>query len=322
MAFKSFQEYLTDSGKMVEKPQVKVVAGYEGKIPESPENSKKDPSAGGAKDSKNGHKPYKAGSDAKNPNKAEKGFAHEGDSDLKYEPETSVKKTNHGGEEVKSWLDSSSVTEWLNKTKNLSNAKFVNQMRENTVGLAVNEVKNVVQLCVENEKNIQQFVFELKRSNILEQFVSELLKHESAIKQAIVTVNESTLGKKVLSEMNYMSSDDEFDSEDSEDDMVDLDMDDEDMDDDSEDEDMDDEDMGDDSEDEDMDDEDMDDEDMDDDSEGEDMDYKGTEGEDGIDDEEIPHEEDDTALSDSFGKRHAHHALKKMSSPPRPSDEI
>ena len=320
MAFKSFQEYLNDSGKMVEKPQVKVVAGYEGKVPEAPEKTEKDPQAGGAKAVKGTHKPYKAGTDAKNPNKAEKGFAHEGDNDLKYEPKTDVKKSNYGGEEAKSWLDSSSVTEWLNKTRNLSDAKFVNKMREATNGLAINEIKNAVNVCAENEKNIQHFIFELKRNNLLEQFVKEALKHESAVKTAINDINESSLGKKVLIEMNYMSADDEdmedegtqpqddenFDDE--SDDMDDSDY--EDMgDEDSEDEDMDDEDM---SDEEDMEDEDMDDEE----SEDEDMEDEGE------DDEDMSHDEDETALSDTFGKGHAHHALKKMSPPPMPSDEV
>jgi len=318
MSFKSFQEYLNDTGKMVEKPEVKVVAGYEGETPTSPEKTKKDPNAGGAKDSKSTNKPYKAGTDAKNPNKAEKGFAHEGDSDLKYEPTTNVKKSNYGGDEVKSWLDSSSVTEWLNKTRNLSGAKFVSQMRNETSGTSIGQIKETVNLCENNSKNIQQLIFELKRHKLLGKFITEACKHGTGIKAIVEEIKKNTLFQKAINEMSYMSSDNEDDMSNDE---YEPDMSDDDSDEEENDMSDDEDDMSDDDEDDmsDDDDDDMSDDDEDDMSDDDEDDMSD---DDEMSDDDDSHKDDDSALSDPFGKGHASHALRKMGPRPEPSDEF
>ena len=323
MSFKSFQEYLNDTGKMIEKPAVKVVAGYEGETPTSPEKTKKDPNAGGAKDSKSTNKPYKAGTDAKNPNKAEKGFAHEGDSDLKYEPTTNVKKSNYGGDEVKSWLDSSSVTEWLNKTRNLSGAKFVSQMRNETIGTSIGQIKETVNLCENNSKNIQQLIFELKRHKLLGKFITEACKHGTGIKAIIAEIKKNTLFQKAINEMSYMSSDNEdgMSDDEYEPDMSNDHSDEEENDMSDEDEYNDEDSDDDDDEDEYSDEDEMSDEDSDED-EMSDEDSDEDEMSDEDSDEDDSHKDDDSALSDPFGGGHASHALRKMGPRPEPSDEF
>ena len=120
MAFKKFREYLKDEKNIVEKPEVQKVPDYKGPSSSAPPQAKMDKNAGGH-GSKGSAKPYSAGKNAANPNKSEKGFAHEGDKDLKYDPKIDVDtKDPAKGEELKSWHKSKSVSEWLQKTRKLN----------------------------------------------------------------------------------------------------------------------------------------------------------------------------------------------------------
>lgn len=320
MAFRRFQEYLKDQNNLVEKPPVEDTPDYKGPTTDAPAKSKADKMAGGsASDTKNSPKPYSAGKNAKDPNTASKGFAHEGDEDLKYEPKTTVKSSPHGGEEIKSWPKSDSVAEWLQKTRKLSNAKFINEMKSEACDFAI--IKEAAAECAKSNKNVSNLVIELKRQGLLEAFAAELCKHKSTLPIVIESLKNNPIFLNYLNEYGmmmakHMDSDmpqDDMEEPETEDDMESNDesgmegeegedgIDDEDMD---SDEDMEsDEDMGD--SDEDM---------------GSDEDMEA--------DEEDADEMDDSALdepihSDEEGEHHhAKHALKKMGPPPGPIDSL
>ena len=284
MALKKFSEYLDDAKKLVEKPPVEQVPQYKGPISQEPPKASADKMAGGAQTGTGKGKPYATEKAAKDPNKYEKGFAHEGDKDLKYEPNTEVKKTKHGGEEIHGWLDDKSVSEWVAVTKGMSNASFIKKMQsEPRVALAT--IKEMVEACAASSKNVSQLVTELKRGELLGSLISEVCKHESAMPELVKALAENKLFTKHLEEYGYMNADDDMGIE----------MDEEEP---SEEE-------GEESHDE---------------EEGEESHEEGEEGE---EEGEESHEEDDSALSDPIGKHHhAKHALKKMGPPPTPTDMI
>ena len=84
MSYKNFNEYLNEKNK-VAKTKIEKVPDYHGPKDSAPPKEKKHKDAGG-KGPVGSAKPYKGGTDAKNPNKSEKGFADSGDKSLKYTP--------------------------------------------------------------------------------------------------------------------------------------------------------------------------------------------------------------------------------------------
>ena len=303
MAFRSFQEYLKDEKNIVEKPEIQKVPDYKGPSNNTPPKDEMDKFAGGS-GSKGSPKPYSSGQNAANPNKSEKGFAYEGDKDLQYEPKTDLDhKDAAKGDELKSWDKTSSVSEWLQKTRNLSNASFIKEMKNENVDYGI--IKETIEKCSKSKRNISQLVMEMKRNGLLNQFAQELCLHESVIPSILKGMKNNSLFSKYLNEM-FDEKSDEFDDGDdftkpqmSDEDESDLDM--EDMSDDS------DEDMSGES------DEDM--EDMSDESD-EDMEDKSDDS-----DEDMDHDEDDSALSSPVG-HHAKKALEKMGPPPGPVDKL
>ena len=324
MAFRRFQEYLKDQKTMVEKPPVEETPDYKGPSSDAPAKAKADKMAGGsASDTKGSPKPYSSGKSAKDPNSASKGFAHEGDSDLKYEPETTVKKSAHGGEELKSWPKTDSVAEWLQKTRKLSNAKFINEMQSDSCSYGT--IKDAVAECANSRKGISHLVMEIKRSGLLEAFAIELCKHESTLPVVIERLQNNPLFLRKLSEYGMMAKHMDSDmpedeegedgmqnhsgemGEEGEDGMEGDEEGDEDM-------------EGDEEGDEDMEGDEEGDEDMEGDEEG-DEDMEG-------DEEGDEDEMDDSALDEPIhsdedgGHHHARHALKKMGPPPSPTDSL
>ena len=188
---------------MVEKPPVEDTPDYKGPTSDMPVKAKADKMAGGsASDTKRSPKPYSTGKNAKNPNIASKGFAHEGDSDLKYEPETTVKKSTHGGEEINSWPKSASVAEWLHKTRKLSNAKFINEMQSETCSYGI--IKDAVAECANSSKGVSHLVMELKRHGLLEVFAAEICKHEATLSVVVEKLQKNPTFLRQLNEYGAM----------------------------------------------------------------------------------------------------------------------
>ena len=207
MAFKKFREYLKDEKNIVEKPEVQKVPDYKGPSSSAPPQAKMDKNAGGH-GYKGSAKPYSAGKNAANPNKSEKGFAHEGDKDLKYEPKVDVDtKDPAKGEELKSWHKSKSVSEWLQKTRKLSNAGFIKEMQNE--GIAYGVIKETITECAKSNRNVAQLVMEMKRNKLLKSLISEICSHESAIPAILSEIKKNSLFLKYLNEFNGMDHDDE-----------------------------------------------------------------------------------------------------------------
>jgi len=141
--FHSFQEYMTDRGKVLSKPPVEATPDYKGPKPKSP--------AKGATKGKGWEVPnvgkkgtpaaYKSGTD-KAPKKAEKGgFADMGDKALVYEPgdgwyggKDGVSKSEQGvpgGSKSKTWPNTGSKTEaFLAKTEGMSTSQFAKHVKK------------------------------------------------------------------------------------------------------------------------------------------------------------------------------------------------
>jgi hypothetical protein len=278
---------------------------------------------GSASDTKGSPKPYSAGKNAKNPNNASKGFAHEGDNDLKYEPETTVKKSTHGGEEINSWPKSDSVAEWLHKTRKLSNAKFINEMQSETCSYGT--IKDAVAECANSSKGVSHLVMELKRHGLLEVFAAEICKHEATLSVVVEKLQKNPTFLRQLNEYGAMMAK-YMNSEMPEDENGDMEGDEdmegkEDMEGEMGDEGEGDEDEGEGDEDE-----------MGDEDEGE-MDDENEDEDEGDEDEGNEDEMGDSALDepingdDDSGRRrrhrnHAKHALKNMGTPPGPIDSM
>lgn len=113
--FKSFQEYLDQNKKLVEKPKVSKIADFEGKQPSKPEKETlKKTDCGcssGGKGQTGESAPYSNGQNAKDPNKdSTDALGHQGDKKLVYEP-----KVDEQPKEKTTWPKG--MSEWLEKTK-------------------------------------------------------------------------------------------------------------------------------------------------------------------------------------------------------------
>ena len=306
MAFRSFQEYLTHD-KKIKTPATEMVPDYKGPSSSAPPKAEADKNAGGAK-SNMAPKPYMANKMAKNPNKSSDGFADMGDKELVYEPETVVKSSEH--EKLPTWPKTTSVSEWLRNTKNMSNSSFISGMRNETNNMSYGQIKEAVHLCSKSQANMSQLVMELKRSNLIDSFLSEACKHENTIKAIIEEIKVNNTFQKMMNEMGYMDGDS---SNGEEDDELKLGGDEEGE------GDMEGDDEGDEEGDDEGDEEGDEEGDMEGDEEG-DMEGEGDHDMDG---------EGDSALSKSIGgnkrhhhRHHAHKIMKKMGPVPGPVDEI
>ena len=141
--FHSFQEYMTDRGKVVSKPPVESTPTYKGPKPKSPAKAATKgkgwevPNVG----KKGRPGAYKSGTD-KAPKKAEKGgFADMGDKSLVYEPgDTAVGGTGSvskseqgmpGGSKKTGWPKGGSKTEsFLAATKGMSTSQFAKHVKK------------------------------------------------------------------------------------------------------------------------------------------------------------------------------------------------
>lgn len=160
--FKSFVEYMDSKGKVIEKPETKVVASYDDAPPESPEKvegqkEKPAPYSNPTKKSKYIIEPEDGLGDegekmpkSKDPKKCD-GLGHEGDEKLVYEPKVSP------------------MGEWSNKTKNLKVSDLAKNIAENNMSLSDDLhtiIKETVELC-KNEKFAAVLKAALQKNNII-----------------------------------------------------------------------------------------------------------------------------------------------------------
>ena len=322
------KEYVDDQGKLIEKPESKKIADYNGPTPKSP------PDKGSA--------PYKAANDnVESPTVAvdKDGLANLGDQKLKYEPNT----------ELKQEIIKTKTEHFLNKTKNMSLSEFTKYMLDECGCGAVNDeeipyvtayttgkfqphppeaIKYVVVLANKNDNVLDNVVHEIKNAGMLGKLMKILMSNPEAYEELTNLFGDATEGpnrcKMFAKSMNgslerFVKDQDSMyesvsksigfeDEMDMEDDMEDDDMDDDEMDMDDEEmsDEMDDEEMSDDMDDEemsdDMDDEEMGDEEMSDDMEdGDKMSMDDFNDEDFEDEKEMPKRK--------LKKKFAHHNL-------------
>jgi len=203
--FKSFQEYIDQNKKLVEKPKVAKVADFEGKQPRKPEKeSLKKTDCGcssGGKGQVGDASPYSNGENAKDPNKEDKnGLVYKGDQKLVYQPNVDEKS-----KETRTW-PKTGVSEWVKDTKNLSIAELAKRMKkESNCSEGVHEAaKKLVEACQCNKKNLLTFVREAKRGKILEGLMKEVFNTPESydiLSKLIESKNYSTNFDKMFNEM-------------------------------------------------------------------------------------------------------------------------
>ena len=184
MKYKTFQEYIDTNKKLVEKPKVKKVADYTGKVVSKPEKEKMHKHAGG-KGPVGEPASYISGTNGQNPNKDDpKALGHKGMKNLQ-------KK---------------SVSEWINETKNLSMAEFTKDLTNNECRCQIHDLaKDVIESCKCNKENVSTLVRAVKRSKIFESFLLEMLSHDEALKiLAKIAVTNEHYSKRLLNTINEM----------------------------------------------------------------------------------------------------------------------
>lgn len=219
MKYMNFQEYLDRNKKLQTSAPVKKIADFEGKVDTKPAKEKKHKDAGG-KGQEGEIKPYKGGTDAKDPNKGKlgDGFADKGDKKLKYEPETLADKSKseegvHGGKKQPSW-PKTKTQEWVDRTKNMSLAEFTKSIRSEALkGLDEcgcqeaphSSIKDTVSICKCNKKNVSAFVREMKRNGLFGSLVKEMASHPEMFKAlAILMERDEVYARKLAKAMNEM----------------------------------------------------------------------------------------------------------------------
>lgn len=213
MAITKFQEYLSQTGRLETSGKVKKIADYEGKIDHKPAKENKHKDSGG-KGQVGEAKPYKNGTDAKDPNKGKMtdGFANKGDKSLVYQPKTDVPAKS--GEKA-TW-PKTKMQEWVDKTKTMSLAAFTKNMSDSAFkGLDEcacqdaphNSIKDTVSICKCNEQYISSLVREMKRNGMFGKMLEEMLKHPETYNdlKKIMENNDSCI-RKLANTLNEMIS--------------------------------------------------------------------------------------------------------------------
>jgi hypothetical protein len=185
--FKTWKEYLDGMGKVVENPPTEEVPDYKGPDPKSPEKAVTKGKNWDAKAAKSdAPAPYRASGKDPGQQKGEKGFADEGDKNLVYKPDTTVKKK-------------SKTEQFLDKTKNMTLAEFTQHMIEECGCGAMKEdddlptvtaytsgkfhphppeaIRYVVVLANKNDRILESLIHELKRTGGLTGFMEALMDH-------------------------------------------------------------------------------------------------------------------------------------------------
>ena len=188
------KEYVDDQGKLIEKPESKKIADYNGSTPKSP------PDKGSA--------PYKAANDnVESPTVAvdKDGLANLGDQKLKYEPNT----------ESKQEIIKTKTEHFLNKTKNMSLSEFTKYMLDECGCGAVNDeelpyvtayttgkfqphppeaIKYVVVLANKNDNVLDNVVHEIKNAGMLGKLMKILMSNPEAYEELTNLFGDATEG--------------------------------------------------------------------------------------------------------------------------------
>jgi len=224
MAHMKFQEYLDRNKKLKTSSTVKQIADFEGSIETKPAKEKKHKDAGG-KGQDGEVKPYKGGTDAKDPNKGKlgDGFAHKGDSKLKYEPgygwyggKNGVSKDENGvpgGKKQATW-PKTKTQGWVDRTKGMSLAEFTKTVRTEALkGLDEcacqesphNSIKETIAVCKCNQKYVSALVREMKRNGLFGKLVKEMVDHPETFKAlAILMERDEMYARRLAKAMNEM----------------------------------------------------------------------------------------------------------------------
>lgn len=160
----TFAEYL-DAKNKLQNVKVAKISDYDGPKDAKPMKEKMPKNAGGA-GQKGTPKDYSPTAAAKNPNKAEKGFADKGDAELVYKPKVGGDVTTK-----KTW---SSVKEWLDATADLPMAEFMKSVRAEPTSKAAEVVR------------------EMKRAGEFDELVAEMLRHDEAFAALARLMDERT----------------------------------------------------------------------------------------------------------------------------------
>lgn len=224
MAHMKFQEYLDRNNKLKTSGTVKQIADFEGSVDTKPAKEKKHKDAGG-KGQDGEVKPYKGGTDAKDPNKGKlgDGFAQKGDAKLKYEPgdgwyggKNGVSKSEEGvpgGKKQATW-PKTKTQEWVDRTKDMSLAEFTKTVRAEAMkGLDEcacqesphNSIKETIAVCKCNPKYVSALVREMKRNGLFGKLVKEMVDHPETFKAlAILMERDEMYARKLAKAMNEM----------------------------------------------------------------------------------------------------------------------
>lgn len=216
MAYMTFQEYLDRNNKLKTKASVAQIADFDGSVDSKPAREKKHKDAGG-KGQSGESKPYKGGSDAKDPNKGQMmdGLAHKGDQKMKYMPDTTQGKDHDnipGGKKAASW-PKTETQDWLDRTKGMSLAEFTKTVRESTLkGLdecacqeAPHEtIKKIVHVCKCNNNNVSALVREMKRNGLFDNLMSEMANHPEAFHAIASLMEDESNARKFAKALNEM----------------------------------------------------------------------------------------------------------------------
>jgi hypothetical protein len=206
-----FQEYLDKNNKLQTSGKVKTIADYEGKVDTKPVKEKKHKDAGG-KGQDGELKPYKGGTDAKDPNKGKlnDGFASKGDKKLKYAPKNGV-PAKEGGKKTATW-PKTKTQEWIDRTKGMSLAEFTKNLRSEAFkGLDEcacqeaphNAIKETISVCKCNQKYISALVREMKRNGMFGRLFGEMIQHPEAYKVlAKLMEKDESYSRKLVKAMN------------------------------------------------------------------------------------------------------------------------
>jgi hypothetical protein len=210
MGYMKFNEYLDRKKKMITSPKVKAVADYEGEIPKAPKKEKKNKDAGG-KGQVGKIEKYSANQGRTS---AKKGFGEEGNKDLKIKYDNKTEKNVNGvpgGKNVSGWVKTN-TREWIERNKKLSLAEFAKKIhQENQKGLKEcdcqdthSTVKNIIDLCKCNKKYVSSLVREMKRRNLFNNLMKEMIKHEETFQALAKLMNEEVVARKLVKAINEM----------------------------------------------------------------------------------------------------------------------
>lgn len=182
MAFKNFNEYLNEKGK-INKPKTEIIPDYDGTQPNKPEkNATQGKNWKMDKPVKDEPKPYKTPISNATNSKSAKGLGELGDEKLVYEPDVEGKKPAKDvavGPKTK-------TENFLNETKRMSLAEFTKYISEKNTGetnqfQAIKYVSNLIK----NENSCSALICEIHRSGNFGKLIFEMVQHQETFREIV-----------------------------------------------------------------------------------------------------------------------------------------